>query len=175
MLKERHHKGTDPNLRWFHPQPDERYHELQLPDGEKLASIRWLSGHETLANGQWGADIWGFRRYGFLHPKITINPTEGTGPSGRFEPNMSGGGILQLKDGQEFRLFGNFWRGEWRWADAAGHDVLEFKRDFAVMEKNEGHLTWLSDETLPVISHLLILLGWYVVILMAEDAAHPPE
>lgn len=173
MLKERHHRGTEPNLRWFHPNPEERYHELRGDEGT-IASIRWVAGHETLANAQWrDTESWAFRRFGFLHPKITIVPADGKGPGGKFEPNLSGGGTLHLKDGQEFRLFGNFWRGEWRWADAAGHDVCEFKRDFAVEEKDEGHLTWLSDETLPVLSHLLILLGWYVVILMSEDASHP--
>lgn len=173
MLSSRKDGGRAPELRWFHPEPTERYHELRGEEG-KVASIRWAKERGTLATAQWGSRAWTFKRYGFLHPKVTIRLTDSDRTLGRFEPNMSGGGVLHLGAGLDYQLFGNFWRGEWRWADPAGKDLVEFKRDFSVVEKNEGHLTWVGQDVPEETFQLLVLFGWYVVIMMAEDAAHPP-
>jgi hypothetical protein len=164
--------GSVPQLRWFHPEPLERYHELRGADG-KVASVRWAKERGTLATAQWGSESWTFKRFGFLHPKITIRQPHSDVNMGRFDPDHSGGGLLHLADGLEFRLLANFWRGEWRWVDPAGADLLEFKRDFSVAEKNEGHITWVADGVDPGRLHLLTLLGWYVVIMLAEDASQP--
>ena len=171
MFASRKKKGSAPQLRWFHPEPTERYHELQAPEG-KVASVRWAKEKGTLATAQWGGEAWTFKRFGFLHPKITIRKPHSEANIGRFDPTPDGGGLLRLADGLEYRLVANFWRGEWRWTDPAGEDLLEFKRDFSVEEKNEGHLTWLTEEIAPERFHLLTLLGWYVVIMLAEDASH---
>ncbi|MGH9458064.1 MAG: hypothetical protein ACRD2J_10545 [Thermoanaerobaculia bacterium] len=173
MLAATRKGGRTPDLRWFHPAPAERYHELRGAGG-KVASIRWAREQGTLATGEWGSRVWSFKRFGFFHPKITIRRSGSEANLGRFEPNMTGGGVLHLAGGVDFRLVGNFWRGEWRWVDPAGHDLLEFKRDFSVVERNEGHLTWVSDEVDEERFQLLALFGWYVVIMLADDAAHAP-
>lgn len=172
MFASRKRSGSAPQLRWFHPQPTERYHELQGPEG-KLASIRWAKERGTLATAQWGSQTWTFKRFGFLHPKVTIRQPHSEANIGRFDPDASGGGVLRLAGGLEYRLVANFWRGEWRWTDPAGNDLVEFKRDFSVAEKNEGHITWLADGVDAERYHLVTLLGWYIVIMLAEDASHP--
>ncbi|HUP65839.1 MAG TPA: hypothetical protein VM557_11235 [Thermoanaerobaculia bacterium] len=170
MLSSRQKEETE-NPRWIHPQPVERYHELRTGDG-KLASIRWAAGRGTLAHAQWGAHIWSFKRYGFLQPRVMIRREGSDVAVARFEPNLSGGGTLRLESGGEYRLVGNFWRGEWRWTGGGGEDLVGFKRDFSVSEKNEGHLTATSRRLEEERIQLLILLGWYVVIMMADDAAN---
>ena len=131
MFPSRKTKGSAPQLRWFHPEPTERYHELKGGEG-KVASVRWAKEKGTLATGQWGSEMWTFKRFGFLHPKVTIRKPHSETNLGRFDPNAAGGGTLHLADGLEYRLVANYWRGEWRWVDPAGEDILEFKRDFAV-------------------------------------------
>lgn len=170
MLQSSRKEGRAPNLRWFHPDPVARVHELHGPEG-KVASIQWVADKGTLATAEWGARAWTFKRFGFFHPKITIRRRGSEANIGRFEPNMSGGGLLHLDDGIDYRLVGNFWRAEWRWVSGAGRDALEFRRDFAVQERNEGHLTWVADDLREETFHLLTLFGWYVVIMLADDAA----
>lgn len=172
MMQSSRQQGRTPDLRWIHPDPAVRYHELRSPEG-KVASIRWRNAEGTLATGEWGEHSWTFKRFGFFHPKITIRRRGSEANVAGFEPNMSGGGILHLEDGINYRLVGNFWRAEWRWVSGGGRDGLEFRRDFSVEERNEGHITWVADDLREEMLHLLALFGWYVVIMLADDAVAP--
>lgn len=162
------------SLRWVHRDSDQKAHEL-LEGDRKVASLRWPKGEGTLAVGEWGERTWSFKRFGFFHPKITIRAGGSEASVGRFEPNMSGGGILHAEDGLDYRLLGNFWRGEWNWVSGAGREIAQFKRDFSVQERAEGHVSWVAEGVPEDRRQLLILFGWYVVIMLSEDAAQSSQ
>ena len=78
--------------------------------------------------------------------------------------------MVHLGSGHLFRWSSNLWRAEWAWLNAAGKAGVKIHREFSTDER-AGTVTVepgiLPDRELP----LLIILGWYVVILQTDDAA----
>ncbi|MGA7614285.1 MAG: hypothetical protein WBX15_03810 [Thermoanaerobaculia bacterium] len=161
--------SSDKKLCWIHPDPAQRYFEL-VADSEPVAKLQLQQGIVALAHAEAAEGRWTFKQVGFLHPHVTVRQQGADVNVAKFEPNASGGGALHFPDGRSFRWVSNFWLSEWSWTDVADNRVMSFRRDFAI-DKREGELTLRLDaKEIPHLS-ILALLGWYLIIMLADEAA----
>ena len=82
-----------------------------------------------------------------------------------------GDGVLEILGGPRFFWKSlNFWRSEWAWTGVDGALLLRVKTKFT-LTKMEGRVQIEpAAGSIPQLS-LLAILGWYLIVLMAEDSA----
>ncbi|MBW3670933.1 MAG: hypothetical protein KY432_04595 [Acidobacteria bacterium] len=86
----------------------------------------------------------------------------------RFDATMSGGGMAHADDGHLYRWYANLWRAEWGWMSSGQNDLVKFRRSFDVVEKQEGAVELLEAGREVPNLELMILVGWYLIIAVAE-------
>jgi len=154
-------------LLWVQPAAHRRVHELRAGE-DVVAALRFQRG--SLADAEADSDHWSFKREGFWHPRVTIRVSESDANVAVFRPRWSGGGTLEFPDGRAFGLSSaNFWQSEWVWQDK-DQPLIRFKGRHGLI-KAKGAV-----EIQPITASLaelplLVLLGWYLILLYAEDAA----
>jgi hypothetical protein len=167
---------AEQTLRWTQPSALAREYELRAGD-ETLATLRWQKAFGSLALAESADGEWTFKRSGFLSPRVTVRAPGSETELAVFRPGWRGEGALRLSDGRGYQWANtSFWRSEWAFADEAGEPLVRFKTEFEpttgfaffkqaaeVTFEHRGHS--LADLS------LLTLLGWYLMVLMAEDAA----
>lgn len=161
---------SDGKFHWVQPTPGVHDFELRGEDGELAGRLEWEKESGSLATAEASDGKWSLKRLGFLHPHVTVRAPGHETNLARFDASLSGGGVLRFAEGREYRWLSNFWLSEWSWVDAAGNHILIFRRNFST-ERREGSVEIHSDgEPIPHLS-ILVIVGWYLIILMAEDAA----
>ena len=155
-------------LNWAQPRKHKRDYELRAGE-EVVATLRWEKPRQAAA-GESAEGRWTFQRQGFLHQHVEARLAESTLEIARFQPIWRGGGTLELPDGQRFGLRPtSFWNAEWAWTTAQNDILLRIKRA-ARPGQTKGQIDLLPGASaIPELS-LLILLGWYLIILAADDA-----
>ena len=125
----------------------------------------------SLANAQTAGQQWTFKREGFWHPQVTVREQGSDDNVAVFKPGWTGGGTLELPEGRQLR-FGaaNFWHSQWEWSEPAGKALIHFKSHPGLL-RMEGQVDIDSEAvSLPELP-LLVVLGWYLLILFARDSA----
>lgn len=158
---------TDQELLWIQPAARRREHELRAGD-EVVATLRFQRG--SLADAEAQGHHWTFKRQGFWQPRVTVRVAGSDADVAIFRPHWAGGGTLELADGRTARLASaNFWQSEWIWQEK-DHPLIRFKGRHGIV-KAKGAVEIQPDAaTLPDVP-LMTLLGWYLILLHAEDAA----
>jgi hypothetical protein len=110
-----------------------------------------------------------FKRGGFLHPYVTIRCLNYEDDFGKMEMKFGYNGLLQLIDGQvfEFRKLG-FWKSQWAFFDESGEQLCTFTRKAGVLKHN-GHVELVEEAKRKIHLPLIILVGWYAIILFTEE------
>jgi hypothetical protein len=151
-------------------QPARLKQEFELHGGDELVgSLRWERA--SLATGETENQSWTFKREGFWHPRVTVRVAGSDDNIATFQPGWAGGGTLFLGGGAQLRFAAaNFWRSQWDWLDAQDQPVVQFKSRHGLL-KVEGQVEiepgGIELPDLP----LLVVLGWYLLVLFARDAA----
>ena len=154
-------------LVWTQPARMQQAFELRLGD-DPLGSLEFERG--TLAVGVVDDGRWSFKREGFWHPQVTVRIPGSDENVAVFKPRWAGGGTLQLSQGRELRFASaNFWHSQWDWLDG-GESLAHFKGHAGFL-KTEGEVEIESDALRLVETPLLVVLGWYLLILFGRDAA----
>ena len=136
--------------------------------GDVVARLRWEKTFGSLAVAETAEGSWTFKRRGFLRPSVTIRVPGADEDLATLSVHFRGEGSLLAPDGRVYQWTkASFWRSSWTWTDAGGQPLVHFepvllKRSAAV--KLEPAALPLHD--LP----LLVCLGWYLMVLMADDA-----
>ncbi len=157
-------------LNWIHPEVGKQEYELRS-GGELVADLKWQPApQETIAIGKAAAGMWTFKQLGFLNPHVIVQDASSKKQIARFDATWSGGGLVELFDGRHFRWSSNLWRAEWGWIDSSGDEIVKFKRSFEVIEKNEGYVQIDQGGADSPHTPVLVLLGWYLIILLARTA-----
>jgi hypothetical protein len=154
-------------LAWVQPARTHQAFELHAGD-EVVASLRFE--RSSLAIGEADTHRWSFKREGFWHPRVTVRLPDSDDNAALFQPSWAGGGTLELP-GRILR-FGaaNFWHSQWDWQDSDNKALVHFKSHHGFL-KTEGQVEIEPDATgLPELS-LLVVLGWYLLVLFGRDAA----
>ena len=153
-------------------QPTAMRREYQLSNGDELVGhLRFEKFSGSLASAEVASQNWTFKREGFLHPRVTVRAPNSDLNLAVFYPSWSGGGVVEFPDGRQicWRHTG-FWRSEWSFVEGESRQLLLFKQ-------HEGFLKISArlecDPTNAALSELPLLaaLGWYLMLLNAQDAS----
>ena len=156
------------DLVWTQPARSKQAFELHAPT-EVVATLQFE--RSSLASGQAAEQSWTFKREGFWHPQVTARVAGSDSNLAVFKPAWTGGGTLELPEGRVLK-FGaaNFWHSQWSWWDPSGKPLVQFKSHAGLL-RMEGQVVIDPDAgALPELP-LLVVLGWYLLILFARDAA----
>lgn len=156
-------------LQWVQPERLNRHFELRHGD-DLLGTLRWEKACGSLATGVVAESQWTFKRGGFLRPHVTVREAGSPDTIAVFEASW-GAGTLECPGSRRFRWApSDFWRSRWTWGCAGCPEIAAFSSDPKFMKK-EGRLEVSTQGAeLPELP-LLALLGWYLLILAADDAA----
>ena len=167
---------TDADLYWVQPERFSRWFELRAED-DPVATLGWETSCGTLARGASADGSWTFKRVGFLNPRVTIRESGSELNLAVFWPRWMGDGTLEFAYGKAFRWQStNFWGTDWMFTSADGTPLVAFKEGapdrklsnlFKMQALVEVHAEARDLVELP----LLILTGWYLMILRRDDAA----
>jgi hypothetical protein len=112
-----------------------------------------------------------FKRGGFLHPYVTVRRLSFEDDFGKMEMKLGHNGLLQLMDGQvfEFRRLGS-WKPQWAFLDESGELLCTFTRKGKALKHN-GDVKIEEKAKRKIHLPLLLLVGWYVIVLFTEEEA----
>ncbi len=158
--------ATD-ELLWVQPAARKRAHELRAGN-EVVATLTFQRG--SLADAVAADGHWTFKRQGFWHPRVTARVAGSDTDLALFRPHWMGGGTLDFPDGRTIRLSSaNLWQTEWVWQESE-LALVRFKGRHGLLKAN-GSVTIVPEALTRPDLALLVLLGWYLILLYAEDAA----
>jgi hypothetical protein len=154
-------------LLWIQPAARKREHELRAGD-DVVATLRFQRG--SLADAQAAGGHWTFKRQGFWHPRVTVRTAGSDDDLAVFHPRWVGGGTLEFPDGLAVRLSSaNFWQSEWVWQENE-KPLIRFKGRHGLVKARGAVEIQPEDASRPDLA-MLVLLGWYLILLHAEDSA----
>jgi hypothetical protein len=158
---------ADQELLWTQPAAFQREHELRAGD-DVVATLRFQRG--SLADAEAAGAHWTFKRQGFWQPRVTVRAAGSDVDLAVFHPRWVGGGTLEFPDGRALRLSSaNFWQSEWLWQDAE-KPLIRFKGRHGFIKAN-GAVEIQPEAIANPDLAMLVLLGWYLILLHAEDSA----
>ena len=154
-------------LLWIQPAARKRDHELRAGD-DVVATLRFQRG--SLADAEAAGAHWTFKRQGFWQPRVTVRTGESDADLAVFHPRWVGGGTLEFPDGRPVRLSSaNFWQSEWVWQEKE-KPLIRFKGRHGFIKANGAVEIQPEAAAYPDLA-MLVLLGWYLILLHAEDSA----
>lgn len=157
------------SLKWVQPHVFGREWELRRDD-DVAATLKFRSAFGTLAEGTSDDGAWTFKRVGFFQTRVTVRAEGATDDQAVFEPNTwKGGGSLRLAGGRHVLVTTNFWQS--RIEFALEDDAVLFRYLTEGFARQNATL-----EAMPALERMpempwLLLLGWYLVVMMHQDAA----
>jgi hypothetical protein len=157
-------------LRWTQPRALSREYELRAGD-EVLATLRWQKAFGSLALAEAADGTWTFKRSGFLRPKVTVRLPGSEAEVAVFKPSWGGEGTLRFSEGRPYQWVNtSFWRSEWAFASEGSEPLIHFKLEFAFFKHAAEVKVEPGAFAVPDLA-LLTVLGWYLMLLLSEDAA----
>jgi hypothetical protein len=169
-------EATAGGLYWVQPERFARWFELRT-EGQLVATLGWETSCGTLARGEAASGSWTLKRVGFLNPRVTVRESGSEVDLATFWPRWMGDGTLEFAYGKAFRWQStNFWATDWMFTATDGTPLVAFKEGseegglsnlFKMQSLVEIQAQALELVELP----LLILVGWYLMILRQDDAA----
>lgn len=159
--------GTD--LTWVQTSIRKQAFELRAGD-EVVATLAWQRG--SLADALADDRHWTFKRAGFWQPRVTARMAGSDTDVAIFRPTWMGGGTLELAGGKVLRFSAaNFWHSQWVWQEPGTKtELVHFKSQPGLLKT--GGQVEITPEGKPLAElSLLVLLGWYLLILFAQDSA----
>jgi hypothetical protein len=160
-------QGTDQELLWTQPAALKREYVLSAGN-EVLATLRFHRG--TLAAAETGGGRWTFKRQGFWQPRVTVRLPDSDADIALFHPRWTGGGQLEFQQGRTLRLSSaNLWQSEWLWQEN-NRPLIRFKGRHGIVKAHGAVEIDPSAADDPDLA-LLVTLGWYLILLYAQDMA----
>jgi hypothetical protein len=154
-------------LLWIQPAGRRREHELRAAD-DVVATLRFQRG--SLAEAEAEGHHWTFKRQGFWQPRVTVRAPGSDADVAVFRPRWAGGGTLDFADGRSVRLSSaNFWQSQWVWQEK-DQPLILFKGRHGIVKAKGAVEIQPGAESRPD-TPLLVLLGWYLILLHADDTA----
>src|SRR6185295_14037183 len=114
---------------------------------------------------------WTFKRSGFLRPRVSVRTPGQESEVAVFLPDWHGDGALDFVGGRRFSfVHTNFWHSQWAWKSAAGETLVQLKPRLTLLHSAADVVLGAAAGPLAE-TPLLVLLAWYLMQLMASDAA----
>lgn len=143
----------------------------ELRSGETLVArldLRSIFG--TLATAESADGRWTFKRVGFLQTTATIRPAGSATDTGRFRNNTwQSGGTLELTNGSHYRVTTNFWATRLEFLREDDTPFVSFNMSGVLKRSAEVVVHPLAADHAD--TPLLVLFGWYLVVMLDSDGA----
>jgi hypothetical protein len=168
---------TNEQLNWMQPKATHQYYELRTQD-EVYGSLNFPKSSGSLAEAESSDGKWTLKRVGFFHTKITIRNSGEDKDLAIFKPNMMAtSGLLEFANGNKFQWeASNFWATRFEFRDEHGEALVSFRSGVEDLKLKD----WFKTQARVEIPHgknnfeeisLLVLLGWYLIIVLQMDSA----
>ena len=153
-------------------QPSQLRQEYEMVVGEEIvATLRWRKNVGTNAVGRSPDGTWSFKAAGFLNPRVTLRLPNSDYDFAVFRARNTGEGVLEAMADQRFQWrCVNFWQNAWAFLDGEGDRILTIKPEPSPLKLGATVTVELKAAAHQETGYLAIL-GWYLLVLMAEDAA----
>jgi hypothetical protein len=150
--------------RWLTWCKSSRFHHVyELRAGaEVLARLRWSKIVGSLALAEAGGNAWTLKRTGFLKPQVTLRKKDAQANLAVFTPDWHGTGQVAFVDGHKYE-----WArressdGEWVFSNPFGEELIQVRVATPPLQQ--------ADELSDAHATHLVLLGWYLLVLQAEE------
>lgn len=151
------------------PSPSvKKSYELRVGE-QTYGTVSWQRG--SLAAADIDGNHWTFKREGFWHPRITVRVAGSESDLAIFKPAWSGAGTLELSAVRRVQWSAaNMWHSEWAWQESGGSPLVHFK-SHQHWTKLEGKVEIQPGAAASPDLPLLVSLGWYLLVLLAQDTA----
>ncbi len=159
---------------WVQPAAFQRSYELRS-ENALFGRLVFQSALGTLATAETSAGSWTFKRSGFLNPLVTIRKSGEQNETALFHPQFQGTGWLSVNNNRAFLWKStNFWGSEWGFFDAKGGTLCLLrpgtpKPQIVNLIKSQSTLEIKPDARSIAELPLLVMLGWYLMILHQAD------
>jgi len=141
-----------------------------MSGGDVVATLEWKGSFGSLATGRAAGEAWTFKRGGFLSPYVSLRYLVAETDYARFSVSW-GNGSLKLPTGRTFLWTKKgVWSPGYSFLDAEGATLLTFRR-FGGLFKLEATVSVSGQARELRELPLLLLLGWYTVLLMEYESA----
>lgn len=157
------------DLLWTQPRRlDASYRLAQGP--RTVATLRFASGLGSRATGEGGGSRWTFKRVGFFRPRVTVRIEGSEVDLAVFELGWSWSGFLSFSSGRRYRWTSlSFWRLAWAFVHEDGCPLVHFSRYARGRRGAPVHVERAAKDVPDLM--ILLLLGWYLLVLMDRDGA----
>jgi hypothetical protein len=135
------------------------------------ATLEWPQAFRSMAVSSSREGRYSFKRGGFLHPFVTVRRQEFEMEIARLSLDWKGNGELAFTNAQRFTFTRDgMARFDYQVTDHRGAHLFSLKKEMsAIKHSGEVHISPAG------MSHreiaLLITLGWYLAVMVTEDAA----
>lgn len=161
-------KGSE--LSWNQPRALERYHELRS-DQDVYATLTWLKVFGSLAEAQTAEGRLTLKRGGFMRPYVTIRDAAMDNDIAVLKIGMFGHGTIEFSNGKRITIISKrFWSYEWEFIDENGQILCTIRQRARVM-KFSADVTFFKLVRKDRDLMAMLLMGWYAMVLMKEEAA----
>ncbi len=167
----------DRELSWIQPKTSARAFELRVGD-ELLATLRFQSAFGSLAVADSSAGSWTFKRVGFFNPRVTVRVAGQEFDTAVYTPRWTGSdGKLAFANGRTYRWsVANFWSTKFQICDLDGEPLIGYHSGSEKPRLSDIFKTQAFVQVTPRGRELpdlplLVLVGWYLIILQHEDSA----
>jgi hypothetical protein len=140
-----------------------------ISNDETIGTLLWAKSWGSLAMGESAEGTRTFKRAGFLHPKITIREPRRDSKLYEVAVSWSGQAVIQLPIKLMFAWSPNFWHSTWTLEGSDGKEVVQIK--LRGLGRVGGDVRLGKTSISAVDLSLLLLLGWYPIMLAFDDYA----
>ena len=157
------------DLTWSQPSAGRREYELRS-GAELVAALKFRSRFGTLATAESGDACWTFKRVGFWQSRASIRACGSETDLAVFTNQTWGnGGTLEFAGGRAFKATTNFWMTNFELLTDADEVLVRFKYGGVFRRSAEVEILPAAKGISEV--SLLVLFGWYLVIMLDIDTA----
>lgn len=153
-------------------QPSQLRQDFELVfDHEVIATLRWKKNLGTTAVARSPDGAWTFKAAGYLNPRVSVRLPASDYDFAVFRPRATGEGtLLGLGDRRYDWRCTNSWQQTWAFFDANGDRLLHFVPE-GVLPRVTARVEFDDAGALYAETGYLVVLGWYLLVLMADDVA----
>jgi hypothetical protein len=154
------------SLKWA--QINAKQHELRSQDG-LLATLEFRSVWGTLSTAKNAEGCFTFKRIGFWQSRASIRPCGSDTELAVFANNTwASGGTLEFPDGRKYKATTNFWMTRLEFTSEADESLVRFHYGGVFRKKADVELTDAARRDSH--THLLVTFGWYLAVMLNNDA-----
>jgi len=161
-------------IEWVQPKTFQNRYELRSGDN-LVATLEFPKAFGSLANATAADGRWTFKRVGFFSTRITIRIEGQEDELAIYHPKWTGSeGRLQFTSGVEYIWkVANFWATQFVW-QIGDQPIIQYRPGLDESNVSDWFKTQARVEILPEAAgikelSLLVLLGWYLMILKQQD------